>query len=535
MKGSWTDQLNRTKELFTGYWSARSKKQKWIMIGSFLFIVAALTIFIYFVSRPQYVPLYTGQLSQREVGDIKAELDSQGYTGYQLSENGTMILVPQKDASNLLVTLASAGYPKDNSINYDIFSQNLSFGGTDRQYDILEREAMQNQLAGVLSIVDGIKNAEVILTLPEESVFIRQDQEQTSSASVIVEVEPGAVLDNEQIRALYTLVSRSVPKLTEENITIMNQYSETLTLHDQGNKGLSLDQYEQQRQVQKNIEQDIQQSLQNLLGTVLGTDQVYVHTFIKMNFDQVKTQENLVQPTDDENNGIIISSEESSKNFSGTGDGQNPPVGTGDTDNSPPNYSGATTGGESEYEESQNRVNYEVNRINNEIIKSPYVIEDITINVGVEADPDLPNGLAPEVDENIRNVISNTVRTALSHPDLSQEEIDQRITVFPHSFAGEPQGDATPINNWIYLIAAAVFGLLFIGLVVWWLLRRRKARKEEMEAEDLSLHTPTTMEEQDYFTEQDMDLEQQLKKLLEQRPDDFSKVIKTWLRDEEAK
>ena len=54
---------------------------------------------------------------------------------------------------------------------------------------------------------------------------------------------------------------------------------------------------------------------------MLGTDQnVYVHTFVKMNFDKVKTQENLVQPTDEDNNGIIISSEENSKSYSGTGE-----------------------------------------------------------------------------------------------------------------------------------------------------------------------------------------------------------------------
>ena len=223
MKRSWIDQLKHTGELFGSWWNSKSSKQKGLIIGTFLFLLVALSTFIFFASRPQYVPLYTGQLSQREVGDIKAELDKEGYTEYKLSETGTSIEVPKKDAPDLLVSLASKGYPKDNKINYDIFGQNLSFGATDRQYDILEREAMQNQVAEVIKHVAGIKNAEVIVTLPENSVFVRQEDEQKASASVMVEVEPGEKLSSQQIKALYTLVSRSVPNLPVENITIMNQ------------------------------------------------------------------------------------------------------------------------------------------------------------------------------------------------------------------------------------------------------------------------------------------------------------------------
>jgi flagellar M-ring protein FliF len=528
MNGSWTDQLNKTKELFSSYWGVRSTKQKGLIIGTFLFLVVALSLFIYFASRPQYVPLYTGQLTQREVGDIKAELDSQGYTDYQLSDSGTMLLVPKKDASNLLVTLASAGYPKDNKIDYSLFSENLSFGGTDRQYDIIEREAMQNQLAGVLQRVDGIETADVILSLPEESVFVRQEETQPATASVVVDVEPGVKLSTEQIRALYTLVSRSVANLPEENITIMNQYSETLSFQGTGGDELELDKYDEQRKVQKNIEQDIQQSLQSLLSAVLGSDQVYVHTFVKLNFDKVKTQENLVEPSDENNNGIVISSEKNSKTYSGTGTSQGGVVGTGETDI--PGYVGGDTGGESEYEEVQNRVNYEVNRINNEIVKSPYQIEDITINVGVEASPDEPNGLAPGVQENIQNIVSNTVRTALGHPELTQDEINQRVTVFPHSNPNVAEGEPALTNNWLLIGSIAAAALLLIGGLIWFIARRKKAKAGEEEEAVLS----TQVEEPDYFAEEEMNVESQLKKLLDQRPDDFSKVIKSWLHDEEA-
>lgn len=529
MNRSWTDQIKHTGERFSEYWRARSLKQKGLIIGTFLFLIVALSTFIFFASRPQYVPLYTGQLTQREVGDIKAELDKQGHTNYQISDNGTMLLVPKKDASDLVVSLASKGYPKDNKINYDIFGQNLSFGATDRQYNILEREAMQNQVAGVLTHVDGIKNAEVILTLPEDSVFIRQDQDQTASASVMVEVEPGVQLNSQQIKALYTLVSRSVPKLPVENITIINQYSETLALQEANNSDQTADKYDEQRKIQQDLERDIQQNLQGLLGTILGTKKVYVHTFLKMNFDKVKTEEKLVKPVDQNNNGIVISSDKNSKTATGTGSSAGGVVGTGETD--VPGYAGDSSSGDSSYEESNNKVNYEVNRINNEIIKSPYQIEDITINVGVEADPANPDKLPKATQDNIQNIVANTVRTALGHPDLTQQEIDERITIFPHTFVSNTTTESGSSANWLYIAGGIALGMLLFGGLIWWLVSRRKQNQLELE-EERAYNPP--VEEPDYFAEQDMGVESQLKKLLEQRPEDFSKVIRTLLHEEEA-
>lgn len=534
MNRSWIDQIKRTRENFSSYWGARSSKQKGLIIGAFLFLIVALSTFTFFASRPQYVPLYTGQLSQREVGDIKAELDKQGFNNYKLSENGTMLQVPQKDAPELLVSLASQGYPKDNKINYDIFSENLSFGATERQYDILEREAMQNKLGSILKYVDGIKNAEVILTLPEDSVFVRQEQEENSSASVMVEVEPGLKLDSKQIQALYTLVSRSIPKLPMENITIMNQYSETLALEDAESDDQALDKYDKQRKIQKDIEQDIQKSLQSLLGTILGTGKVYVHTFVKMNFDKVKTEESLVQPTNENNEGIVISSEKNSVSSSGTGTNAGGVVGTGGTDI--PGYVGDEGDGENTYEELQERVNYEVNRINNQITKSPYVIDDITINVGVESSASSPNKLPQETLDNIRNVVSNTVRTALGHPELTDDEVEQRITIFPHKFAENTTEKAEKALIWPYIAGGSAALVLLIGGIILWLMRRRKKAEEENELEEYAFaeQQQQSQEELEYFAEQEMGVEAQLKKLLDQRPEDFTKMIRTWINEEEA-
>ena len=537
MNRSWTDQIRQRIELAGNYWKERSSKQKWLVIGTFLFLVIFLSIFIYFASRPQFVPLYSGKLSQQEVGNIKAELDKEGFTNYQISQNGTMLLVPQKEAADLVVSLASKGYPKDNSINYDVFSSNLSFGATDRQYDILERQAMQSQVADILKHVEGIKDANVILTLPTNSVFVSQADQEKATASVMVKVAPGTQLNTGQIRALYTLVSHSVPNLPKDNITIMNQYSQELTMDNAENSNdLNLSMYEQQQKVQEGVQRNIQQSVQNLLGSVLGTNNVYVQTLVKMNFDKVKTEEQLVTPTDDNNNGIIISSDKHTISSEGTGTTEGGVNGTGSAD-PVEGYPSESSDGNTKYEETQNKVNYEVNHIKNEITKSPYQIEDITINVGVQPDDPKSNQLSKATMDNIRNVLSNTVLTALGHPeDLTQEKIDQRITIFPHKFAAKQLDTNNGLQNSWYKIGGAIAGvMLLLGVGIWIVARRRRRKEEEFDAEYVPLLPSLVQtEELDYFAEQNLSVEKQLEKLLIQRPEDFSKVIRTWLNEEEV-
>jgi flagellar M-ring protein FliF len=534
MNQSWSQTWQEYKESFINYWQGISRKQKTLIIGTFVFILVALTIFTYVASKPQYIPLYTSELTPKEIGQIKAELDGRGYTNYQLAQNGTTILVPKKDAPDLIVQLAAQGIPQSGSISYEVFSENMTFGATDRQLDVIEREALQNELAMLIKRIDGIKNAEVMVTLPSESVFIRPGEEDQATASIVVEVDYGHSLTNQQIRALYYLVSRSVPKLPIENIVIMDQYSQLLDLQELNENDINLADYERQRKIRQDVERDIQRNLQSMLGTIMGPDKVFVHTFVKLNFDKVTTQESLVQPVDKENNeGIAISVEKVTKTFNGEAAEVGGIIGTGETD--VPGYPGGMNGGNSEYEELQNRVNYEINRISREIIQSPYQIEDITINVGVEPpDPNDPDSLTPETQENIRNILSNVVRTALG-PEHEQADMSQRITVFPRAFSGKPaqQAESPAQQAVLYGLIAAVVLLLAGG--VWIFLQRRKRQKEQ---EELALQyqnqSQSLGEMLDIKVEETEETitRKKLEKMAKQNPEDFVKLLRSWVNEE---
>ncbi|MBU8918260.1 flagellar M-ring protein FliF [Bacillus sp. FJAT-29953] len=530
--------LNDFKEKLSQFWKNASKKNKTLYIGTFILVVALLSIGIFYFSKPNLVPLYANSLSQKEIGEIKAVLEKQGATDIEVNNNGTQILVPKDQAADLIVNLAADGYPKSGPISFSEQTKDLKFGVTDRELDAIEREVIQGQLANLMTKINGVKNAEVMITLPKDSVFIRPEEEGKASASIIVDLEPGYQLEKQQIKALYHLASKSIPNLPEENIVITDENGQLLSLPQSGDNAFAgVDSYESQREIKQKVEADIQRSIQQMLGTMLGQDKVLVQTFVKLNFDQVKTQQNLVEPLPNSDKGMAVSVEEVTKSYSGEGAVPSGVDGTGEGD--VPAYAAEGSGGKNDYQEKVNRVNYEFNRITKEMVESPYTIDDLTINVGVEPpNPKVPASLTADTQDNIRNIIANVVRTAIKdNKGLTDADINNRITVFPREFAGKK--DLTPAKtdlsqkatymNYIWIGAAALGLLLVGGLILAALLRRRK--KEDMESASEFLEMKKLTEFEPIINKKES-VQNELNQLAGKNTDEFVDLLRYWLKEE---
>lgn len=525
-------QIRDFKEKYIYFWNSVSKKRKFLFIGIFIAIIVALSLSIFFLSRSTYVPLFTNEMSQKEIGDIKAELDQEGYTGYKLDRNGTTILVPQEDVDNLLVSLASKGLPETGTISFFDMTKDLQFGATDRQLDAMEKEALQGEVADLLRHVEGVKNAAVVITTPQKSLFVQPGEKDQASASAVIELEPGYELEPKEIQVLYHLVSKSVPNLPKENIVMTDQGGQGLDLPEQLTG--ALDNYDQQRKIQKDIEADIQKDLQQMLGTIIGQNKVLVQAFVRLNFDQVKTREDLVEPTAD-NEGIKVSVEKIEKTYSGkdTAAGID---GTGDTDNvGAPRYGATNPSQESTSEETEERVNYEVNRITNEIVQSPYKIEDLTINVGVEPpDPEKPASLTQDTKDSIQQILSNVVQTALSsNPALTDQDIQSRIAVFSQEFNGkaempqiEEESSILPAGAWWKYALIGAGGLVLL-IVLFTLVRRRKSKEEEEDPFPIFQEAPVKSVE--LKEDEKVAIKKQVEEMAMQQPEEFVGLLRNWL------
>ncbi|PFG15280.1 flagellar basal-body MS-ring/collar protein FliF [Bacillus sp. es.036] len=541
-------QLLNFKSRWQETWGSYSTKTKWLIGGTFLVTLLLLLFLVFWMSKPNLTPIYSN-LTPTEAGEIKGAIEQKGIP-VEVSTDGTTISVPKDQASDLKVSLAAEGIPKSGNVNYSIFSENMGMGMTDRQFDVVERDAMQNELSYLIEQIGGIQESKVMITLPAESVWLDETGE-TASASIVLTRDPGAQLDQGQITGLYHLISKSVPNLPVENIVIMDQNGTAFDYGESGGVDTTLSAYQQQEDIRNGIEKDMQQELQQMLGMILGQDKVVVSVMASVDFTKEKRTEDLVEPVDEETGeGIDISVEKIMESYSG--DQAAAQDGTGTDEGEIPNYNAddPDAQGDGSYEKVEDRINREVNRIHKEIEESPYLIDDITINVGVEppvAD-DITTLTAADI-EDIRTVLKNVVRTSLSESEVPLDDaaLEERISVFANEFKGradyeEPtEGifstmmDSVPAWS-LYTVAGGV-GVLVIGGI--FLLFRRRGGKDEddfMEFEE-SYSVP-----EDHYLpreEREVDLtpetlvgKDEIESLAKNDPEEFVKLLRLWMKEE---
>ncbi len=213
-----------------------------------------------------------------------------------------------------------------------------------------------------------------------------------------------------------------------------------------------------------------------------------------------------------------------SANAGTAGTGQNEttnfPAGTG------------TTGDTSE--KTHDIINYEVNRITKQITGAPYEIRDLGIQIIVEP-PKGQNQIDPQLQTDLQTMMYSIIRTSLTKTDakttLTDAELANKVVVMSRPFAKTTTATktttTTPMWVWFALGGAAI---LVIGAVIL-LMRRRRAN----EIEELEEWTPIETEIPELSTEDTSDgavKRKQLEKLAASNPDEFAKLLRTWLAED---
>ncbi|MGD9677112.1 MAG: flagellar basal-body MS-ring/collar protein FliF [Vulcanibacillus sp.] len=514
--------IRKYKEKFIYFWKQLEKKQKILLTSSVALILFALILVTFMSTRINYVPTFVN-LNEKTAGNIIAKLDEIGVT-YEIGGGGTVISVPEAEADKLKINIAQ---DLEYGNFYSRFWDSATYGITDAELSILERDAIEQELrALIVNGINGISKAEVMLTLPKDKVFY-SEEDQKATASVILNVDPGVNLSASQIKNIYYLISRSVPSLPIENITLSDQYGEPLVYSESGQSSTSST-YDQQRNIELNFQQDLRKDIENMLNSIYGQENISVNVFAKMNFDQKRTVENLVESVVD-GEGIPISTEriqESSTNGENSGNIE----GTGETQI--PTYQ-SNTGTESTYEYVEERINYDVNEITNEIVSSPYRLEDLSITIAVNMDA--ANEQTQKVTTDITNLILPIVSAALGpNEDASMVNISSKIAIIAQEFT-EPiayfDDDKDSLST-LLLYGLAGLSVLAIGGAGFSIVRKNNKRKEDklmnLSVEDFA------KPEYDFapaMTGENV-LEREIQKFSSKKPDEFTKLIRTWLYEE---
>ena len=104
------ERFEKMRDDIKAFWVNRTKKQKTTYGITLLAIILIASTATYFLSRTEYVPLYS-DVSTAELSSIKAQLDTLGVPN-QIAPGGGSILVPKKQVDDVIVTLAGGGVPQ---------------------------------------------------------------------------------------------------------------------------------------------------------------------------------------------------------------------------------------------------------------------------------------------------------------------------------------------------------------------------------------------------------------------------------------
>jgi flagellar M-ring protein FliF len=238
------------------------------LIVAVAFLAMVVAGLVMWSRQPDYRVLFSN-LSDRDGGAIVAALQ-QGNIPYKIADAGGAILVPSEQVHETRLRLASQGLPKNGSVGFELMD-NQKFGISQFAEQVNYQRALEGELEKTIGSISSVKTARVHLAIPKPTVFVREKELPT--ASVMVNLYPGRVLDEGQVLAIAHMVSAGVPDMPVKNVNIVDQDGNLLTQQSAVN-GLDASQLKYVQQIEHNTQKRIDAILAPLFGAGNARSQV---------------------------------------------------------------------------------------------------------------------------------------------------------------------------------------------------------------------------------------------------------------------
>lgn len=281
--------------------------------------LAAILLFmglgVFWLLRSDYQPLFT-ELTAQDTASMTAELDRQKIP-YTLSEQGNnafAILVDKNDVYKTRIKLMGKEIPLHGTVGFELFN-NSDFGMTEFAQKINYQRALQGELTRTIQSLSEIRDARVLLALPEQGLFKQATNK--PKASVTIGMKPGQRLRAEQITGIQRLVSSAVPNIAAQDVTIVDQNGVALTrMADNDTDGMAGG-TSSRLDLKKETEAYLSRKALEVLERALGPGQAMASVDVTLDMERLQssTDEVLSSPGKAEGapTGVIVKERETSR------------------------------------------------------------------------------------------------------------------------------------------------------------------------------------------------------------------------------
>jgi flagellar M-ring protein FliF len=311
--------------------------------------------------------LYSG-LAREDVAGIGSALREVGVP-FDVSADGTSVLVPVGQTAMARMTLAEKGLPHSSSVGNELFDKLGSLGLTSFMQEVTKVRAMEGELARTIQMMRGVKAARVHVVMADEGSFRRARQ--PPSASVVIRTESAD--DRSTAQAIRHLVSAALPGMTVDQVTVLNVDGLLLA---SGSDSADVEP-SNMLALEKSVAQDIQDSVRKTLAPYLSLRNFQISVAARLNTDKKQVNETTYDPESRVERSVRVVKENTNSQNS------TPSSATGVERNLPaakPTADGAKQSTD-ETKKNEELTNYEVSSKTVSTVSSGFVVEGLSVAV----------------------------------------------------------------------------------------------------------------------------------------------------------
>ncbi|KAA8984231.1 MULTISPECIES: flagellar basal-body MS-ring/collar protein FliF [Gammaproteobacteria] len=427
--------------------------------------VALAVALVLWAQGSDYKPL-VGDMSEYNPAELTNVLDSAG-VDYRIEHRSGALLVASGDIHEARLALAREGVTEDKGMGFEIIMQDQGLGTSQFMEKARFHRSLEGELARTIRAMGNVRNSRVHLAIPEDSVFVSDNR--NPSASVMVDLGSGRRMDETQVRSVINLVAGSVPQMSREDVTVVDQRGNHLSANVNNEKAQEM---AQKFQMQRRVEQRLKERVAGILAPIMGRDRFNAEVSVDMDFKAVEQAEEIFNPEQQ-----ALRSEQTVEEINRQGEAGGIP---GALSNQPPGEAeapeqaggeGGGEGGGSRSSRTSSTRNYEVDRLLSFTRKEPGSVNRMSVAVAVDdlkrTNPETGETTSVEWPQAELERLTRLVRDAVGFSAARGDS----VTVVNTDFAEQQEPEIEPVpfyeQPWFQdSIRPVIAGLVIIALAL---------------------------------------------------------------------
>lgn len=509
------------------FWGSLLRWQRISLVAAIVLVVGGIAAVVLIAGRTAYEPIFSG-LEARDQQSVITYLNEENIP-YRTDSQANAVLVPASHVYEARIALAARGIPTGGIVGFERFDQS-KIGRTSFQEKVDYYRALEGELSRTIREISAIETARVSIVVPETKLFL--EQQQPSTAAVLLKLRSGRQFDGDQARAIVHLVASSVEGLEPENVTLVDadgQLQFDDILDDTLSVGTTNKPMMKVRMFERDDERELERKIRDLLEKPFGPGKVKAAVRVELDFDKKQSRQRTVLPLEGRIHGTVQSAQNTEESYSG-------PAGIaggipGTTTNIPgyPVNTGQYSG-PAQYDRTDSVTNYDNSTHEREEIESQGKIKRMTATVLI----DTPSMEQAEIDR-----WHGAVATAIGLDSARGDQLSIMTMPFDTTLADQLAARLAAERRQRIIVAVSVILIILIIVLILVVLYIRKRRRLAALAaaalrEEGAPSLRELLENPDLMTSQGelAVLEEQLRNYAINNPEEFANLIKNWVVEE---